>query len=444
MIATAEGAGSTVSARTRRKAILAASIGNFIEWFEYTLFGLFAAAIATNFFPSGSASLIATFAVFGVAFVLRPLGALTFGNLGDRMGRRTVLAVVILGMSAATFAIGALPTYDSVGVLAPALLLIARVVQGFSAGGEFGGATAFMVEYAPPGRRAFHGSWQFFTQFLGALLASAVGTLLNIGVSEDALTTWGWRIPFLLTLPLGLVGLYLRLRLDETPEFATADHERNSDKAPLLVTLREHRRTLALIVCLIISGTTATYMIEAFFPAYLVEEVGLPQMQMFAAMLIGMSLLVALIPLWGWLSDRTGRRKPFLIASPAGLALFGVPIYWLLLQGHLPTTIAAYVALAVALSPSLGVLATVMADLFPTEVRYSGLSLAYSTPVSLFGGFTPLILTGIIGASGNPLSAGVYLAGTAVISLIGAVLIRETGPGGSSAVESAAEQRAGH
>ncbi len=151
MTSTARGAatGSVVPAATRRKAVLAASIGNFIEWFEYTLFGFFAAAIATNFFPAGSASLISTFAVFGVAFVLRPLGALTFGHLGDRMGRRTILAVVIVGMSAATFVIGALPTYDTVGVLAPVLLLAARVVQGFSAGGEFGGATAFMVEYAP-------------------------------------------------------------------------------------------------------------------------------------------------------------------------------------------------------------------------------------------------------------------------------------------------------
>ncbi|GAB2737633.1 MFS transporter [Salinifilum aidingensis] len=423
------GTAPAVPTATRRKAVLAASIGNFIEWFEYTLFGFFAAAIATNFFPAGSASLISTFAVFGVAFVLRPLGALTFGHLGDRMGRRGILAAVIVGMSAATFVIGALPTYDSVGVLAPALLLSARVVQGFSAGGEFGGATAFMVEYAPEGRRALYGSWQFFTQFLGALLASAVGTALSIGMSEQALTAWGWRIPFLLTLPLGLLGLYLRLRLDETPQFKEADHERDAERAPLLAALQEHWRSVLAIVCMIISGTTATYMIEAFFPAYLVNNVGIPQRHMFTAMLLGVSLLVVLIPLWGLLSDRIGRRRPLLIASPLGLAVFAVPIYALLLQATFATTVIAYVALALALSPAMGALATVMSELFPTEVRYSGLSMAYSTAVSVFGGFTPLVLTSLIGVTGSQLSPGIYLAGTAVISLVAAVLVRETGPG---------------
>ncbi len=433
---------TVVPAATRRKAVLAASIGNFIEWFEYTLFGIFAAAIAANFFPAGSGSLIGTFAVFGVAFVLRPLGALVFGHLGDRLGRRSILAAVIVGMSAATFVIGALPSYDSVGVLAPVLLLTARVVQGFCTGGEFGGATAFMVEYAPARRRAFYGSWQFFSQFLGALLASAAGTVLSTGMSEHDLVSWGWRLPFLLTLPLGLIGLYLRLRLDETPQFKetqshesrsheTQSHEAQSEgessRAPLLVALREHWRSVLTIICMIISGTTGTYMIEAFFPAYLVENVGIPQQHMFAAMLIGISLLVLLIPFWGLLSDRIGRRKPFLIASPLGLVVFAVPIYSLLLQATFATTIAAYIALSFLLSPAMGVLATVMSDLFPTEVRYSGLSIAYSTAVSVFGGFTPLILTSLTGATGSQLTPAVYLAATAVLSLIAALLVRETG-----------------
>ena len=427
MTSTSESAaGTVVPAATRRKAVVAASIGNFIEWFEYTLFGFFAAAIATNFFPGGSSSLIGTFAVFGVAFVLRPLGALAFGHLGDRLGRRTILAVVIVGMSTATFVIGVLPSYDSVGVLAPVLLLLARVVQGFSAGGEFGGATAFMVEYAPAGRRALYGSWQFFTQFLGGLFASACGTALSVGLSEHDLGAWGWRIPFLLTLPLGLIGLYLRLRLDETPQFKEAQHERDASHAPLLVALREHWRSVLAIMCMVISGTTGTYMIEAFFPAYLVKNIGIPQQQMFTAMLTGISLLVVLIPLWGLFSDRIGRRKPLLIASPLGLVVFAVPIYSLLLQATFATTIAAYVALSLVLAPAMGALATVMSDLFPTEVRYSGLSIAYSTAVAIFGGFTPLVLTSLVGATGSQLAPAFYLAGTAVVSLIAALLVRET------------------
>lgn len=424
------GAGSLVSGATRRKAVVAASIGNFIEWFEYTLFGFFAAAIATNFFPSGSASLVGTFAVFGVSFVLRPLGALTFGHLGDRVGRRGVLAVVIVSMSAATFVIGALPTYDAVGVLAPVLLLAARVVQGFSAGGEFGGATAFMIEYAPEGRRGVFGSWQFFSQFLAALLSSALGTALSTGMSEQDLTAWGWRLPFLLTLPLGLIGLYLRLRLDETPQFQEAEAEGAADRAPLVVTLREHWRSVLLVIGMIISGTTGTYMIEAFFPAYLVKKVGIPQHQVFTAMLVGLALLVVLIPLWGLFSDRIGRRKPLLIASPLALVVLAVPIYSLLLQATFATTAAAYVLLVFALAPAMGALATVMSDLFPTEVRYSGLSLAYSTSVSIFGGFTPLVLTSLIKTTGSQLSPAFYLAGTAVVSLVAAVLVRETGRAG--------------
>ncbi|MBE9372971.1 MFS transporter [Saccharopolyspora sp. HNM0983] len=415
-----------IAPSTRRKAVLAASLGNFIEWFEYTLYGFFAAAIAMNFFPGGASSLIPTFAVFGVAFVLRPLGAITFGHFGDRIGRRTVLAVVIVGMSLATFVIGALPTYETAGFAAPVLLLLARAVQGFSAGGEFGGATAFMVEYAPPGRRSFYGSWQFFTQFLGALTASAFGTVLSTVLSEQAVNAWGWRIPFLLTLPLGLIGLYLRLKMDETPEFQR-DAGTAESAAPLLVTVREHGRSVLTIIGMIISGTTATYLVQAFLPAYLVQSVGLPQRQVFTAMLIGLALLVGSVPLWALLADRCGRHKPFLVASPLATAIGTVPAFLLLLHGSFASTVAGYVLMTVLFSPALGSLATAMSDLFPTEIRYSGLSLAYGTAVSVFGGFTPLILASLADTTGSHLAPAAYLTGTAVISLTAALLLPETG-----------------
>lgn len=415
---------------TRVKAVLAASIGNFIEWFEYTLYGFFAAAIALNFFPGGASSLIPTFAVFGVAFVLRPLGAVTFGHFGDRVGRRTVLAVVIVGMSLATFLIGVLPSYETAGMLAPALLLLARAVQGFSAGGEFGGATAFMVEYAPEGRRSFYGSWQFFTQFLGALAASGFGTLLSVVLSEQAVNDWGWRIPFLLTLPMGLIGLYLRIKLDETPEFQrerTEEAPAEDTAAPLLVTVREHGRSVLIIIAMIISGTTATYVVQAFLPAYLVETVGLPQRQVFTAMLIGLALLVGSVPVWALLADRFGRHKPFLVASPLATAVGSVPAFLLLLHGSFATTVAGYVLMALLFSPGLGSMATAMSDVFPTEVRYSGLSLAYGIAVSVFGGFTPLLLASLADSTGSHLAPAVYLTATAVVSLVAALLFPEKG-----------------
>lgn len=420
---------SAIPPRIRRKAVLAAAIGNFIEWFEFTLYGFFAAAIAMNFFPTGGGapSLLATFAAFSVPFVVRPLGALIFGHFGDRMGRRTTLSVAILGMSVATFVIGVLPSYETAGLAAPILLVVARVIQGFSAGGEFGGATAFLVEYAPENKRAFYGSWQMSTQFLAGFVAAVVGAVLSTVLTAADLNAWGWRLPFLLTLPLGLTGLYLRLRLDETPQFKQAAHEESDGKAPLMVTLREHWASVLKVIGILIMGTTSLYMIQAFWPAFLVQELGVPQSQMFTAMLVGIALQVVLTPVWAVLSDRIGRRKPFLIASPLGLAIFAVPVYMLLLQGTFATTMAAYVVLAIVASPMTGSLATAMADAFPTRVRYSGLSVAYSAAVSIFGGFTPLILTSLIQATGSYMAPAYYLTGTALVSLVAAILFGETG-----------------
>lgn len=442
-----DSADTAIPAATRRKAVFAAALGNFIEWFEFTVYGFFAAAIAANFFPSDSTStsLMATFAVFGVAFLLRPLGAVVFGHLGDRFGRRTTLSAAILGMSLSTFVIGVLPTYETLGVLAPVLLLAARVVQGFSAGGEFGGATAFMIEYAPPNRRAFYGSWQFFTQFFASFVAALLGAVLSSGLSERALTEWGWRIPFLVALPLGIVGLYLRLRLDETPQFKQARSENAVGRAPLWQTLRTYWPSLLTIVGLIVMGTTATYMVQAFFPAFLVAEVGLAQPEMFTAMLIGTFVLMVLTPVWALVADRVGRYKPFLIASPVGAIVLVIPVQFLLLQGNLATTVLGYILLVAVMSPLTGVLAVVMADAFPTQVRYSGLSIGYSAAVSVFGGFTPLILTSLVDATGSNLSPGFYLTGTAVVTLIAAVLMKEKtrAPRTSSTTASDAVHNAG-
>lgn len=414
-----------VSTTTRHKAVLAASIGNFIEWFEYTLYGFFAAAIATNFFPSSGGSLIPTFAAFAVSFVLRPLGALVFAHFGDRMGRRVTLAVAIIGMSVATFLIGVLPTYDTVGVLAPILLVAARVVQGFCTGGEFGGATAFMVEYAPEHRRGFYASWQMTTQFVGGLCAALTGAALSGLLTDSDLANWGWRVPFLITLPLGLIGFYLRVKLDETPQFTQITHEEQAAQAPLLAVLREHWRDMVNLVGLLILGTTSVYIIEAFLTAFLVKKLHMPASDMFIGMIAGMALLTVLIPFWALLSDRVGRRKPFLIISPLLAVFLAVPIFWLFQQATFVSALFGYLLLSLILSPLTGTLAIALADAFPTRVRYSGLSIAYSAGVSLFGGFTPLILASLVESTSNTMSPGYYLTGTAVVTLIAALLFKE-------------------
>lgn len=416
---------TSVPPAVRRRAVVAASIGNFIEWFEFGLYGFFAAAIAANFFP-GSQSLIATFAAFGISFILRPLGALIFGHYGDRMGRRATLSVSIIGMSVATFVIGILPTHASIGLAAPILLVLARVVQGFSAGGEFGGATAFMVEYAPQHRRTFYGSWQMFTQFAATFAATVIGALLSASMAPEVLNEWGWRIPFLITLPLGAIGLYLRLRLDETPEFQAESVERTEGKAPLLVTLREHWSSVLKVIGLIVSGTTCTYMVQAFWPAFLVERLNIPESDMFTAMLVGIGVLIVLIPGLAVLSDRLGRRKPFLVATPLALMVLAIPMYRLVLSGSFALIMAAYVLLGVIMAPSLATIATAIAEAFPTKVRYSGLSLAYSVAVSIFGGSTPLILSSLVESTGNPMSPGYYLVGVAAVSVVAALSLAET------------------
>jgi MHS family proline/betaine transporter-like MFS transporter len=217
----------------RKRAVIAAVIGNFIEWYDFTLYGYLAVVFAQLYFPAENrlVSLLATFAVFGVAFVMRPIGALVFGSIGDRIGRRNTLAAIILITSGATFFIGLVPSYESIGILAPLLLVLARVVQGFAVGGEYGGATSFIVEYAPEDKRGLYGSWQFVTQGASLMVGLLIVTALTTALSEEALFSWAWRVPFLVALPLGLIGLYMRLKLEDTPAFE-AVREHHEVEAP--------------------------------------------------------------------------------------------------------------------------------------------------------------------------------------------------------------------
>jgi MHS family proline/betaine transporter-like MFS transporter len=225
-----------------RTAILGSSVGNFVEWYDYGLYGYYASVFATLFFPEGNrvAALLGSFAIFGVAFGVRPLGALFFGSYGDRHGRRNTLVAVVLLISLATTLVGVLPTYASVGLAAPILLLLMRLLQGFSAGGEFGGATSILAEFAPAHRRGFYGSWQGFTQGLAPLCVAVIGAILATGLSEEDFQGWGWRIPFLLAAPLGLAGLLLRLRLEETPEFRRLRDRDEVPQAPIREMVRRH------------------------------------------------------------------------------------------------------------------------------------------------------------------------------------------------------------
>ena len=256
---------TAISPAVRRRAATAATIGNFIEWYDFVIYGYFAVQISAAFFPDAAPAtgLMTTFATFGVALLVRPLGALVFGSIGDRIGRRTTLSIVIIMASVATFAIGCIPGYATIGIAAPVLLVVARLVQGFSAGGEYGGATSFMIEYAPSDRRGLYGSLQAMTQGMAMLTGSLLGASMNAWMSADALASWGWRIPFLIALPMGMVGIYLRLQLEETPAFVAAQKASGTkESAPLREILKNHWYPILQSVGFVTGSIVFTYLVH--------------------------------------------------------------------------------------------------------------------------------------------------------------------------------------
>jgi MFS transporter, MHS family, proline/betaine transporter len=418
-------AGST-SVRTR-EAVIAGVIGNTLEWYDFAVYGYFVSTISKLFFPSSDplASMLATYAVFGVGFVMRPVGSILFGVYGDRHGRRKALSIVIFLMAISTFAIGLIPTYDQVGVLAPVLLVVARLFQGLSAGGEWGGSTAYLVEYAPESRRGFIGSWQQFSVGGGFLLGSLSGTVLSFALSPEALTSWGWRLPFLLGIVVGAIGAYLRWRLADTPKYTEIEEHRGVAKAPLAEALRQYPRETLTAFGLTLHNTVAYYISLIYMTGYLISVGKLPQP---TAQLIGtvcLAVFVTLIPFTGMLSDRLGRR-PLLMASCIGFAVLGYPFFVLGSSGRADLAFLAQFLMVALLSLYAGCCPAAYAELFPTRVRYTALSIGYNIAVAIFGGFAPFIATWLIKETGNPLAPAFYVVAAAVITLVIVTRIRET------------------
>jgi MFS transporter, MHS family, proline/betaine transporter len=418
----------TKSMATRsRDAVIAGVIGNTLEWYDFAVYGYFVSTISKLFFPSSDplASTLATYAVFGVGFVMRPFGSVLFGIYGDRHGRRKALSAVIFLMAISTLAIGLLPTYDQVGDLAPILLVVARLIQGLSAGGEWGGSTAYIVEYAPEGRRGFIGSWQQFSVGGGFLLGSLSGTILSFTLSPEALTSWGWRVPFLLGIGVGGIGVYLRWRLADTPKYTEIEEHRALAQAPLVEAVRQYPRETLTAFGITLHNTVAYYISLVYMTGYLINIGGIPQP---TAQLIGticLAIFIVLIPFAGMLSDRIGRR-PQLMISCVGFALLGYPFFLLASSGHAGLAFLAQLLMVAFLSLYAGCCPAAYAELFPTQVRYTALSIGYNIAVAIFGGFAPLIATWLIKQTGNPLAPAFYVIAAAVITFAILTRIRET------------------
>jgi len=416
-----------IDASTRRRVIGASFIGNFVEWFDYAVYGYLAATIATAFFPEADkqTGLLLTFGLFAVSFFVRPLGGFIWGHIGDKVGRKNALSLSILIMSAATFAIALIPGYGTIGIWAPISLLVVRVVQGFSAAGEYAGASAFLVEYAPPNRRGIYAAVVPASTAAGLLLGSLIAALLSITLSADQMHEWGWRLPFLLAAPMGLIGRYIRVKLEDTPAFLALEKEDDVIKAPVTALFRNHWKSLLLAVGAVLLNAVGFYVILSYMPTYLSEELGFGATESFVATTIALLTYIGFIFLTGLASDRFGRKKVLISASVLFIFLT-VPAFMLLDTGNFVVILLVQVLLGAMLTLNDGTLPSFLAELFPTKVRYSGFAVSFNLSNAIFGGTAPFVATLLIATSGSKLAPGFYLMAAAVVSLIAVACAKET------------------
>ncbi|GAA2199472.1 MFS transporter [Sinomonas flava] len=380
-----------------RKAIIAGGIGNAVEWVDWAVYTTFSSVFAHHFFPSGDpvAALLATLAIFAVGFVMRPVGAAIMGAYADRKGRKKGLVLTIGMMAGATAVIGIAPTYEAVGILSPLILVAARIVQGFAAGGEFGSSSAFLVEYAAPRRRAFAGSWQQVSVGAGVLLASGMGAIVTSSLPKEALDGWGWRAAFIAAALLGLVGLWLRSSVAETNSFikaeARVEESGQRRRNPVFAMFVQHPKATLRVFGITIAGTLLYYMWVSYMPTYAAVATGIPLSQALLANFIAVALFLVLLPFAGLLSDKIG-RKPTLTAFAAGFLLFSWPAFTLL-NGNFWMLLFIEVVGIILLLGYSGNCAVIMAEQFPAEVRATGIGLPYALAVAIFGGTAPYITT---------------------------------------------------
>lgn len=406
--------------------IAAAVIGNALEWYDFIVFGFFTVIISRLFFPTESqyASLLLTTATFGVGFFMRPVGGVFLGIYADRRGRKAALLAVIATMTVAIALIAFAPTYAAIGVGAPLIIVLARLLQGFSAGGEFASATAFLIESAPAGRRGFYGSWQMVGQGLAVLAGAILGTALTRTLSPEALDGWGWRIPFLFGLIIGPVGLYIRRNLAETEAFlqsgqsaAVGGGERRA--------LAAHAKEILVCMGMVVSGTISFYVILIYIPTFARTQLHLPLDQAFLAQSIGLACEVVLIPICGVLSDRIG-RKPVMITALGLSLIVTYPLFaWVSSNPSFSNLLAMQVILCGLFGIFNGPVSTALGEQFPTRVRSTALAIGYNIAVMLFGGFAQFFVTWLIHASGTPIAPAFYLIFGAAVGLLATVFLAE-------------------
>lgn len=426
---------TVVDSSMLKRAVGAAAVGNCMEWFDFGVYGYLVATIGKVFFPSGdtTAQALSGFAVFAAAFVVRPLGGLFFGPLGDKIGRQKVLAATMIMMAIGTFAVGFIPGYHTIGIWAPILLVLARLVQGFSTGGEYAGATTFIAEYSPDRKRGFFGSFLDFGTFIGYAIGSSLVTVLTAFLGDQTMVDWGWRIPFFIAGPIGIVGLYLRLKLEDTPAFRKKldEHEHDVKTREKEGGARELKTIFVkqwkpMVICagLVLLYNVTNYMVTSYLPTFMKSDLKMSTLVADMSVLVAMVTVIALIVVFGRLSDKIGRKPVFLMGAIAQIVL-AIPCFMLIEDGGVVGPVIACIVLGVILTSFAAPTASTLPALFPTAVRYGALSIAFNVAVSAFGGTTALATGALVDVTGNKLMPAFYLIASGIVGLVAVLFFRE-------------------
>ncbi|MDM5337255.1 MFS transporter [Fictibacillus enclensis] len=421
---------TVVDKKIAKQSILGTSLGNAMEWFDFGIYSYLAVIIGKVFFPEvdPSAQVIYAFATFAVAFIARPIGGIVFGMLGDRLGRKKVLALTLIMMAIATLALGLIPGYSSIGIAAPILLLVARLVQGFSTGGEYAGAMTFIAESTPDKKRSVMSSVLEVGTLVGYIAGSGLVTLLTFILGSDTMLEWGWRVPFFVAAPLGLIGLYFRSHLEETPAFKAMEEEKeeSKSKSSLKEIFVNHWKSLLICVGVVLFYNTIVYMVLTYMPSYLSEQLGYGETKGLLLILIVMVIMIPFVIGMGYLGDRIGRNK-ILISALILTIILSIPAFMLAGNSNGINAFWGVLILGCLLTAFQGTLPATLPSLFFTNVRYGSLALTYNVSTSIFGGTTPLIVAWLVKETNNNMVPAYYLMAVCIIGIIVvAFFVKET------------------
>ena len=401
------------------KAIIVGSFATLFEWYDYALYGYFAPVIARQFFPSEDSylSLLMTFAAFATGFIVRPLGAVFFGYLGDRLGRKYALSLSVILMAVPTAIIGVLPTYSDIGALAPILLILIRVTQGLAVGGNYGGAFVFVIEHAPDNKKCLAGSCLMVGTIGGILVGSAMAALLSWVMDPESLADWGWRIPFVLGLLATLAGLYMRKKVPETPEFEAQKNLTDLAKIPAGDVFKYHKKRLVTAVMSILPDVIGIYVMFFFMTTYLTEMVGWEMNTALTVNTINLCLMVAIIPFFGWLSDIV---RPIRVMRWVAISFIitAIPCFILLSEYQGVLAVLAQTVFAISIGAYYGSMPAAIVSFFPTELRYSASALSFNISAAIFGGSTPWVCTWLIRSTDIIISPAFYLVLTGLVTSV--------------------------